>query len=173
MLLGFFFAFLGTGFFSLKSIFIKLAFAEGLDADSVLMLRMAISLPVYLIIMLILACRSTERQITIRPFFMRIIGLGFIGYFLASWLDLKGLEYISAGLERLTLFAYPTFVAILGALFLRIPLTKSICASLVLTYFGLWLVFRQEMTTAPNSVDTTVGWFGFAFSAQLCFLCSV
>jgi drug/metabolite transporter (DMT)-like permease len=41
-------------------------------------------------------------------------------------LDLKGLETISAGLERLTLFTYPIFTAILGAIFFSTPLTKRI-----------------------------------------------
>lgn len=144
ILLGFFLAFLGTALFSLKSIFIKLAYAEGLETDSVLMLRMAISLPIYLLIIVWLARRQSWPIAVLKPLTLKIILLGFIGYFLASWLDLKGLEYISAGLERLTLFTYPIFIAVLGAMFFHTPLDRRLIVTLLLTYFGLWLIFNQE-----------------------------
>lgn len=152
---GFLLAFLGTALFSLKSIFIKLAYAEGLNTDSVLMLRMAIALPIYLLIIVRLTRQPNAPVATIRQNLFFIVFLGFIGYFLSSWLDLKGLEYITAGLERLTLFTYPIFVAILGALFFKTPLSKLIIASLLLTYLGLWLIFSQEAVN--NSADTQLG----------------
>ncbi len=145
VLAGFFLAFAGTALFSLKSIFIKLAYGEGLNTDSVLMLRMAISLPVYLCIVLFLSKAKVVPYTEIRKNFILIVFLGFIGYFLASWLDLKGLESITAGLERLTLFTYPIFVAVLGAMFFKIPLSKKIFITLLLTYFGLWIIFSQEL----------------------------
>ena len=144
ILIGFLYACLGTLLFSLKSIFIKLAYAQGLNTDSVLMLRMAISLPVYLVIIAYLYRKNNTSFSLIRQSFGLIIFLGFIGYFLASWLDLKGLEYITAGLERLTLFTYPIFVTILGALFFKTPIKKKIVITLVLTYLGLWIIFNQE-----------------------------
>ena len=144
ILIGFLYAFLGTLLFSLKSIFIKLAYAQGLNTDSVLMLRMAISLPLYLVIIAYLYRKNNTSLSLIRQSFGLIIFLGFIGYFLASWLDLKGLEYITAGLERLTLFTYPIFVTILGALFFKTPIKKKIVITLVLTYLGLWIIFNQE-----------------------------
>lgn len=153
--LGFFYAFLGTALFSLKSIFIKLAYAEGLNTDSVLMLRMAISLPVYLVIIGYLWRQPSAPTAAIRQNALFIVFLGFIGYFLSSWLDLKGLEYITAGLERLTLFTYPIFVSILGALFFKTPLNRHIVITLVLTYCGLWLIFSQE--AVGNSADTQLG----------------
>lgn len=143
--MGFILAFLGTALFSFKSVFIKLAYAQGLDTDSVLMLRMAISLPIYIAILIYLYRTKPVPIDPIRQHFLLIIFLGFIGYFLASWLDLKGLEYISAGLERLTLFTYPIFVAILGALFFKQALSRKIILSLILTYSGLWFVFSQEI----------------------------
>jgi len=152
LLMGFLFAFLGTMLFSFKSIFIKLAYAQGLDTNSVLMLRMAIALPIYiLIIFYLLKKKGISKNIT-RQHFGLIIFLGFIGYFLASWLDLKGLEHISASLERLTLFTYPVFVAILGALFFKTPLTKKIIITLLLSYSGLWIVFSQEMGENKGNV---------------------
>jgi len=145
VLIGFFLAFLGTALFSLKSIFIKLAYAEGLNTDSVLMLRMAISLPIYLVIVFFLSKSKDTPYTKIKNHFILIVFLGFIGYFLASWLDLKGLENITAGLERITLFTYPIFVSILGALFFKIPLNKKIVITLLFTYFGLWVIFSQEL----------------------------
>lgn len=155
ILLGFLYAFLGTALFSFKSIFIKLVYAQGLNTDSVLMLRMAISLPIYLSIIAYLFKKKHTSKIAIKQNFLLVVFLGFIGYFLASWLDLKGLEYISAGLERLTLFTYPIFVAILGALFFKIPIKKKIIITLFLTYLGLWIVFSQEAHI--NTSNTTLG----------------
>jgi len=155
ILLGFFYAFLGTLLFSFKSIFIKLAYAQGLNTDSVLMLRMAISLPIYLAIMVFLLNKKEVPKAAIKNNIILIIFLGFIGYFLASWLDLKGLELISASLERLTLFTYPIFVAILGALFFATPLNKKIIISLVLSYSGLWVVFSQELKVSGD--NTLIG----------------
>jgi len=156
VLFGFFLAFSGTALFSFKSIFIKLAYQQGLDTNSVLMLRMAISLPFYLGIMGYQYRKKYFPHAAIKKDFILILFLGFIGYFLASWFDLKGLEYISAGLERLTLFTYPIFVSILGALFFHIPLNKKIIISLVLTYLGLWIVFNQELSENPGNATTGV-----------------
>jgi len=152
LLIGFLYAFLGTMLFSFKSIFIKLAYAQGLDTNSVLMLRMAIALPIYLFIILILVRQQKRSFAATRDRFGVIIFLGFIGYFLASWLDLKGLEHISASLERLTLFTYPVFVAILGALFFKTPLTKKIIITLLLSYSGIWMVFSQELGESSGDV---------------------
>jgi len=156
ILIGFLYALLGTALFSLKSIFIKLAYQQGLNTDSVLMLRMAISLPIYLLIIFYLAIKNAVPRAAIQQNFYIILFLGFIGYFLASWLDLKGLEYISAGLERLTLFTYPIFVAILGALFFKIPIDKRITITLVLTYLGLWIIFNQEAVFTTNKASLGV-----------------
>ena len=154
--LGFILAIFGTALFSIKSIFIKLAYAEGLNTDSVLMLRMAIALPIYLLVLIWLAKKhSTPDNLSKK--WLKITFLGFIGYYLSSWFDLKGLEIISAQLERLTLFTYPIMVALLGALFFKTPLTRKIILSLALTYFGLWLVFYQELTiTGENVILGTV-----------------
>lgn len=157
ILVGFVYAFLGTMMFSFKSIFIKLAYAQGLNTDSVLMLRMAISLPIYLVIIAYLYKKNSTSKKAIKQSFPLIVLLGFIGYFLASWLDLKGLEYISAGLERLTLFTYPIFVTILGALFFKTPIKKKIVITLVLTYLGLWIIFNQEAVIDSSSASLGIG----------------
>ncbi|CAB5502794.1 hypothetical protein THERMOT_1681 [Bathymodiolus thermophilus thioautotrophic gill symbiont] len=164
-LLGLLLAFLGTFLFALKSIFIKLAYLEGLNSDIVLMLRMAIALPIYLGILGYLFWKKDKCKVLTRATFFSIVGLGFIGYFLASLLDLKGLEYISAGLERLTLFTYPIFTAILGALFFATPLSKRIIIALLTTYLGLWIMFSQESLLSGNNNNTQTGVILVFFSA--------
>lgn len=168
VLLGFAFALAGTALFSLKSIFIKLAYAEGLTADSVLMLRMAFSLPIYLLIFYFLTLKKRDTVTLIKHQFHWILFLGFIGYFLASWLDLKGLETISAGMERLTLFTYPIFTALFGALFFKTPLTRRIIITLALSYIGLWVIYSQEIHLNAglyNEHDILIGVIFVLFSA--------
>lgn len=148
---GFLLAIIGTGLFSLKSIFIKLAYAEGLNTDSVLMLRMAIALPIYLAVLYWLAKNHSVPK-NLSQKWLKITFLGFIGYYLSSWFDLKGLEMISAQLERLTLFTYPIMVALLGAIFFKTPLTRKIIISLIVTYLGLWVVFYQELSLTGDNV---------------------
>lgn len=162
--IGFFLAILGTALFSVKSIFIKLAYAEGLDTDSVLMLRMAIALPVYLLIMVWLA--KTKTTPDLNGTLLKITFLGFIGYYLSSWLDLKGLEMISAQLERLTLFTYPIMVALLGALLFKTPITRKLLGALILTYGGLVIAFYQELSFSGE--QTGLGTF-LVFLAALSF----
>ena len=149
--IGLLLAIIGTGLFSLKSIFIKLAYAEGLDTDSVLMLRMAIALPIYLAVIAWMARQQTVPE-NLSSKWLKITFLGFIGYYLSSWFDLKGLEMISAQLERLTLFTYPIMVALLGAMFFKTPLTRKIILSLIITYAGLWIVFYKELSLEGEDV---------------------
>lgn len=142
---GFLLAVAGTLLFSIKSIFIKLAYQAGSDADSVMLLRMLMALPVYAAIAWWLWHQqpSKARQQPL-GLWLKLIALGFIGYFLSSWLDLLGLELISAQLERLTLFTYPIMVAILGALFFKQALTRKIVIALIFSYLGIWLIYAQE-----------------------------
>ncbi len=172
LLLGYFYAFFGTLLFSLKSIFIKLAFVEGLNADSVLLLRMLIALPIYLAIVGYLFWRNKAPEMKTKKNYAMIIFLGFIGYFLSSWFNLKGLEHISVSLERLTIFTYPIFVAILGAIFFKTPITRKIIIALCLTYSGLWAVFSQEVGGHAGNVPfgtAMVALSAFSFSLYVLF----
>ena len=154
MRLGIFLALIGTLLFSLKSIFIKYAYAQGLDADSVLVLRMLVSLPFYGFILLHLLKKRQKQAVPelSHAVFLQIFALGFLGYYLSSLLDLKGLEYISAQLERLTLFTYPFLVAIIGYFLFQQAITKRLIISLLITYLGLWVVMGQELKITGNDV---------------------
>jgi len=150
--LGFILAIFGTLLFSLKSIFIKFLYQNGLDADSVLVLRMALALPIYSAILLWLMHsqpRHPEFNITT---LRTVFSLGFLGYYLASLLDLMGLELITAQLERLSLFTYPFFVAVIGFFLFNESITRRLIIALVITYSGLWIVMGQELELTGNNV---------------------
>lgn len=154
----------GTALFSMKSIFIKLAYQEGVDTVTLLSLRMLIALPFYLLI-LIWLLRKSEIQKPLPKQFIAIFGLGFIGYYLSSYLDLEGLNYISAQLERLTLYTYPIITALLSWLFLGEVITKRLVLALVLTYTGVSLLyFHESMLTGINASIGVVLVIAAAFS---------
>jgi drug/metabolite transporter (DMT)-like permease len=79
-----------------------------------------------------------------------LIAMGFIGYYLSSYLDFLGLQYISAGLERLILFLQPTMVVLLSALFFKTPIRRHHAISLGLSYTGIALVFAANMQIASD-----------------------
>lgn len=155
--LGFVLAISGTLLFSLKSIFIKFLYQNGLNADSVLVLRMAFSLPIYSTI-LVWLLYSRPRHPDFNSRTLRIVfSLGFLGYYLASLLDLMGLELITAQLERLSLFTYPFLVAVIGFFFFNEAITRRLIISLIITYSGLWIVMGQELKLTDNNVLEGVG----------------
>jgi drug/metabolite transporter (DMT)-like permease len=130
--------------FSTKSIFIKLAYQETVDAVTLLTLRMVFALPFFLF-MVFLAGRS-EKAVTLtrRDWFVLFL-LGFGGYYLASLLDFLGLQYISAGLERLVLFLYPTLTVLITAFVLKRPPGRTTWLAILLSYIGMALVVWQDV----------------------------
>jgi drug/metabolite transporter (DMT)-like permease len=149
--IGFALAMFGTLLFSLKSIFIKFLYLEELGADEVLFFRMVISLPIYIMILIWLLRIKKSSATTDTSVYAKVFLLGFIGYYLASLLDLMSLELISAQLERLGLFTYPFMVALLGFFFFKEPLTRRLLFSLVITYAGLWVVMGQEIAMSGQA----------------------
>ncbi|MFI3219057.1 MAG: DMT family transporter, partial [Methylococcales bacterium] len=81
-----------------------------------------------------------------------VIILGLMGYYIASYLDFLGLQTISAGLERLIIFSYPTFVVLFSAIFYRHALTASVIIALGLSYIGISLVFIESMSLASTNI---------------------
>ena len=114
--------------FSFKAILIKLAYAaHPVDAITLLTLRMLYAAPLFGAIAW-WASRAPGAAPMSRADWRLLAGLGFIGYYLSSLLDFLGLQYISASLERLILFLYPTFVVLLSAWWLRAPVTRRAVA---------------------------------------------
>ena len=147
----------GTFLFALKSILIKFAFNAGADSTLLLMLRLSLSLPFYVGMLLYLRSGSFTGQPKHleRRHVAAATGLGFFGYYLASFLDMAGLERISAQLERLTLFTYPAMIAVLAWLFLGERMTRRIVASILLTYLGIVVMYSQEREAMAVSTNQT------------------
>lgn len=136
-------AVVGTALFALKSIFIKYAYAEGVDTTTLLTLRMLIAMPFYMVMLFWMFSRGLKVSPR-RKDYAAILVLGFFGYYLASYLDLLGLTYISAQLERLTLYTYPIMTTLLGAFFLRELINRRIITALALAYAGVFLLYWRE-----------------------------
>jgi drug/metabolite transporter (DMT)-like permease len=146
--LGYVFAALGAALFSSKAIFIKLAYLERADAAMMLALRMVMSLPFFLAIGLyaLYLHRRAGRPYP-SPRFVALAALnGFIGYYVAAYLDFAGLIYITAQLERLVLFTYPVFVMFLGWLFFKGRITMNGLIGAAITYSGLAVIFSRGLS---------------------------
>ncbi|MCX7068741.1 MAG: DMT family transporter [Methylococcales bacterium] len=144
---------LGAAGFSTKAILIKLAYmADGqLDAITLLALRMLFALPIFLLVAWWNTKKYSEPALNKKQWGIVII-LGLMGYYIASYLDFLGLQTISAGLERLIIFSYPTFVVLFSAIFYRHALTASVIIALGLSYIGISLVFIESMSLASTNI---------------------
>lgn len=153
-LLGYIYGAAGAALFSTKAIFIKLAFAERVDAPLLLALRMIFSLPFFVGVG-VYAWIRMRRETGRRPgaaIVLKAAFTGFIGYYLSSILDFEGLVYITAQLERLVLFTYPIFVLLLGWLFFGGRITLMNIAAAAVTYAGLMLVFLKALPEGGTNV---------------------
>jgi len=135
--------------FSAKSIFVKLAYPEGITALPLLALRMIFSAPFFVFAAIYEARKNSVRLIA-KDYFAIFI-LGILGYYASSLFDFMGLQYISAGLERLILFLYPTFVVMISAVVFKKAIELKQIIALVLCYIGIAIVLLHEtMTQNPN-----------------------
>ena len=128
--------------FSTKAIFVKLAYQEPVDAVTLLTLRMMFSLPIF--ILTGIWSRRDAKPLEWQDLLI-ILALGLVGYYASSLLDFLGLQYISAGLERLILFLYPTMVMLMSAALNQRTLQRREMAALLLSYIGIALVFMQDI----------------------------
>ena len=135
-------AIVGTLVFSFRPILVKLIYVTyPASAVTVLFLRMAISLPFFLVVAWWL--RREEPRLTRRDW-AALVALGFIGYYAASFLDFIGLQYVGAGVGRLILYLYPTLVLLISFLFLHRRPTQRQLAALVITYAGVALILSSQ-----------------------------
>ena len=142
-------AFFGAIAFSGKAIIVKLAYRHGVDATTLIMYRMLFALPLF-VAMAWWAGRG-KAALTGRDW-LGVLGLGFSGYYLSSYLDFAGLAYVSASLERLILYLNPTLVLLLGWLLYRRRANRRQLAGLALSYVGMLLVFGLELRTEGPQV---------------------
>lgn len=156
-LLGYLFSFAGAALFSTKAIFIKLAYREEVNATLMVAWRMIFSTPVFVVIG-IAAFALRARSGAPMPATRHLAGAaaaGALGYGLSAYLDFKGLEFISAQLERLVLFTYPLFIMFLGAAFFGQRITRYGVVACLVSYAGLAMVVGLDVP--EGGIKTFIG----------------
>ncbi len=167
-LTGFIITFIGAILFSTKAIIVKLAFANtDVGAVSLLALRMVFAVPFYIAIAIFYSNRDGNVKFTTGQW-INIIFLGIIGYYLSSLFDFLGLQYISAGLERLILFLYPTFAILLNAVIFKKKINRIQQLALLLTYAGIGIAYFGELKLDSSNSNFFLGTF-FIFLCALTF----
>jgi len=158
-------AFLAAFGFSLKAIFVKLAYPYGIDPITLLVLRMGFALPVFLWV----GWRASRGvpPLTAREW-LGVVAMGLAGYYGASVFDFLGLQYISAGLERLILFTYPTLTLLFAMAMTRRWATRREVTALALCYVGIGAAFWHDLEFAE---DAGAIWLGSAlvFGSAVCY----
>jgi drug/metabolite transporter (DMT)-like permease len=139
----------GAVLFSTKAVVAKLLYRYHIDAVTVIAFRMLFSLPVFAAIAL--WKMRTEAPLG-RADAWRLVGLGLVGYYLSSFLDFLGLQYITVGLERLILFLTPSFVLLASALWLKQRIGRQQWLSLLTAYGGIVLVFFHDLSGGGSNV---------------------
>jgi len=132
-------------------VIIKLAYRYGVDALTLLALRMLMSAPLF-VALAWWSRRRTPAAPLARNDLWAIAGLGVVGYYLSSYFDFLGLQYITAALERLVLFLYPTFVLLLSALLFGRRITARDVFAVAISYVGIAVVFMNDLRTQPGNV---------------------
>jgi len=154
---GFLWAVLGTILFSTKAILIKLCFkSTNIDASSLLMLRMLFALPFYAAAMWYYFANQQLKKVKASTYFAAGL-IGLLGYYMSSLFDFIGLQYVSASIERIILFIYPTLAVLLNLLIFKVAITKRQWLAILITYIGIGLAYWGELNQIP---DTKMFFFG-------------
>jgi drug/metabolite transporter (DMT)-like permease len=151
LFLGTIFVLIGAILYSSKAVMVKIAYQYDVDSTSLLTLRMLFSLPFYLLILLWRVKGPDKHNPMAAKEWMVIIFLGLAGYYLASFSDFVGLQYVSAGLERLILFTYPTMVVLMMAVFYKQKINGIIWLALIMTYIGIGFAFLDKVALQESA----------------------
>jgi len=139
----------GSIAFSGKAIIVKLAYRHGVDAITLVMFRMLFALPFFIA----MAWWAGRHQAPLtRKDWLGVLGLGFSGYYLSSFLDFLGLQYISASFERLILYLNPTLVLVLGWVLYKRKITYRQGMAMAVSYSGVLLVFGHEVSLVGENI---------------------
>jgi drug/metabolite transporter (DMT)-like permease len=156
---------LGAICFSTKAVVVKLAYLDyPVNAITLLAIRMSFSLPFFLASAFITSSKKENIKFTSRQW-MQIALLGCFGYYVSSLLDFEGLKFVSAGIERLILFVYPTFVLLISSFWLKRKVRPVEWVAVLITYAGLFIAFAGE-ARLQESAD-------FYFGSTLILICAV
>jgi drug/metabolite transporter (DMT)-like permease len=163
---GFLWAVLGTILFSTKAILIKLCFkTTNIDASSLLMLRMLFALPFYTAAMWYFFASQQIKKVKASTYLATCL-IGILGYYMSSLFDFIGLQYVSASIERIILFIYPTLAVLLNLFIFKVAITKRQWLAILITYLGIGLAYWGELNQIP---DTKM----FFFGTWMILLCAV
>ena len=138
--------------FAIRPIFVKLVYAQGIDSTTLIAFRMLFSAPFYAIMLIWLLQDPEKRALLTRKNILATAVIGLMGYYCASFLDLLGLQYLTAQLARMILYIYPTMVVVLGALFFAKPLSKRVIIPLAITYLGVLTIFVYDLNEFGSDV---------------------
>jgi drug/metabolite transporter (DMT)-like permease len=152
--------------FSTKAIWIKLCFRESnINATSLLTLRMLLSLPFYIIILWSIK-RNGKATKTSNKTYLWAIAMGLLGYYASSLFDFIGLQYVSAGIERIILFIYPTLAVLINYWIFKVPIIKKQWWAILVTYAGIGLAYWSEINQFQNTEL-------FIFGSIMVLLCGI
>lgn len=170
--IGFIFALASAMLFAIRPIFVKLVYVQGVDPTTLIAFRMLFSLPIYIILLLFfLRDKETRATLSIKNV-AATCGVGCLGYYASSFLDLVGLQYVTAQLGRMILYVYPTFVVLLGAAFFGKKISSRTIMSLLLTYLGVTVIFGHDLRSFGEDVVVGGSFIlvcAFTFSLYLLF----
>lgn len=139
----------GAILFSTKAVVAKLLYRYHIDAVTLIAFRMLFSLPVFAAVAI---WKMREGPALTNADRLRLVFLGLVGYYLSSFLDFLGLQYITVGLERLILFLTPTFVLLISTLFLKQHIRRKQWLALATSYCGIVLVFAHDLLGGARNV---------------------
>ena len=157
---------MGTILFSTKAIWVKLCFkTTTIDASSLLMLRMLFSLPFYAAAMWYYFSHQQLKKAKGSTYFMACL-VGILGYYMSSLFDFIGLQYVSASIERIILFIYPTLAVLLNLLIFKVAISTKQWIAIFITYLGIGLAYWGELNQIPDTKT-------FFFGTWMILLCAV
>jgi drug/metabolite transporter (DMT)-like permease len=163
---GFAWAVIGTLLFSTKAIWVKLCFkSTSIDASSLLMLRMLFSLPFYAAALWYYFSHQQIKKAKASTYLAACL-LGILGYYMSSLFDFIGLQYVSASIERIILFIYPTLAVLFNLLIFKVAITKKQWVAIFITYLGIGLAYWGELNQIPDTKT-------FFFGTWMILLCAI
>lgn len=163
--LGIWLAVIASAGFSLKAILAKLAYPHGVDPVTLVALRMLLAAPVFVVV----AWREARRGAPLSARDWATVSvLGLFGYYGASMLDFYGLLYISAGLERLVLFTYPTLTLLIGWMAHGRRITRREIVASLLCYGGIALAVVHDIEVSGEAAVIALG-CALVFGSSLSF----
>ncbi len=140
----------GIVLFSAKAVLVKMAYVYDIAPINLLVLRMLFSLPFY--VFMAVRYGTTRSDKVSKKDYLWLVFFGFIGYYMASYLDFEGLQFIKAGLERIVLFTYPIIVLLLSSIFFKEKITFPQVIAILLAYIGVVIIFWGELNVVQNNI---------------------